>query len=69
MVHNAVCVESVSGLAYIFSTTMVISVFSTLMIMFRAALYPVQEAPALTPLSTCDSLELEPTGDVTDKSE
>jgi len=66
MVHNAVCVESVSGLAYIFSTTMVISVFSMLMIMFRAALYPVQEAPALTPLSTCDSLELEPTRDVTE---
>jgi len=71
MVHNAVCVESVNGLTYIFSTTMVISVFSMVMIMFRAALYPVQEAPILTPLSKCDSIEFDPTGIgvATDKSE
>ena len=43
-VHDAFCSQGVSGLTYIFSTTLVISVFSMIMIMFRAALYPVVEA-------------------------
>jgi enamine deaminase RidA (YjgF/YER057c/UK114 family) len=43
VVHSAVCVESVSGLRYIFASTMVISVFSSILVMLRAALYPVQE--------------------------
>lgn len=42
-VHRAFCEEGVSGLTYIFSTTLVISIFSMVMIMFRAALYPVKE--------------------------
>lgn len=42
-VHDAFCIEGVSGLTYIFSTTLVISVFSMVMIMFRAALYPIRE--------------------------
>jgi len=42
-VHDAFCVQGVSGLTYIFSTTLVISIFSMVMIMFRAALYPIKE--------------------------
>jgi hypothetical protein len=42
-VHQAFCVQGVSGLTYIFSTTMVIAIFSMVMIMFRAAMYPIKE--------------------------
>lgn len=45
-VHEAFCVEGVSGLKYIFSTTLFISIFSMVMIMFRAALYPIKESAA-----------------------
>ena len=41
--HQAFCVQGVSGLTYIFSTTMVIAIFSMVMIMFRAAMYPIKE--------------------------
>ena len=44
---TAFCVEGVSGLTYIFSTTLVISIFSMIMIMFRAALYSVKEPAAV----------------------
>ena len=42
-VHQAFCVQGVSGLTYIFSTTLVIAICSMLMIMFRAAMYPIKE--------------------------
>mmetsp|Transcript_10148 Transcript_10148/g.21980 ORF Transcript_10148/g.21980 Transcript_10148/m.21980 type:complete len:571 (+) Transcript_10148:153-1865(+) len=45
-VHQAFCVQGVSGLTYIFSTTLVISIFSMVMIMLRAALYPIKEPNA-----------------------
>jgi len=42
-VHKALCIEGVSGLKSIFTTTLIISIFSMIMIMFRAALYPIKE--------------------------
>jgi len=42
-VHNAFCVQGVGGINAIFYTTLVISIFSMCMIMFRAALYPIKE--------------------------
>jgi len=57
-VHEAFCVEGVSGLTYIFSTTLVISIFSMVMIMFRAALYPIKE-PYVQPVSRSeDTIEV-----------
>lgn len=41
-VHNAFCVDGVSGLSIIFSTTLAMAIFSMMMITFRAALHPVQ---------------------------
>ena len=41
----AMCLQGVNGLTWIFSTTLVISIFSMVMIMFRAALFPVKEYP------------------------
>ena len=38
----ALCIEGVGGLIWIFSTTLCLSIFSMIMIMFRAALYPVK---------------------------
>ena len=38
----AMCIEGVGGLTWIFSTALVLSIFSMIMIMFRAALYPVK---------------------------
>ena len=52
-VHQAFCVQGVTGLTYIFSTTLVISIFSMVMIMFRAALYPIKE-PDMQPVSKSD---------------
>ncbi|KAL7551454.1 hypothetical protein ACHAWF_014641 [Thalassiosira exigua] len=52
-VHQAFCVTGVSGLTYIFATTLVISVFSMVMIMFRAALYPSVE-PGVQPAQICE---------------
>ncbi len=45
-VHQAFCVEGVSGLAYIFIASLVVAIFSMVMIMLRAALYPIKEATA-----------------------
>mmetsp|Transcript_27906 Transcript_27906/g.48248 ORF Transcript_27906/g.48248 Transcript_27906/m.48248 type:complete len:202 (-) Transcript_27906:86-691(-) len=57
-VHKAFCVEGVSGLKYIFSTTLIISIFSMVMIMFRAALYPIKE-PYVQPVSRSeDTIEV-----------
>lgn len=54
--HQAFCVQGVSGLTYIFSTTIVIAIFSMVMIMFRAAMYPIKEPS--------DDLKLESEGEV-----
>lgn len=45
-VHSAFCLDGVSGMAYIFEASIVVAVFSMLMIMLRAAMYPVKEPAA-----------------------
>ena len=42
-VHKAFCTSGVDGLRTIFATMLAISIFSMIMIMFRAALYPIKE--------------------------
>jgi len=45
-VHQALCVEGVSGLAYIFMSALIVSIFSMIMITCRAALNPIIEPAA-----------------------
>lgn len=45
-VHQALCVEGVSGLAYIFMAALIVSVCSMVMITCRAALHPIIEPAA-----------------------
>lgn len=45
-VHEAVCIQGVSGLTWIFATTLTMAICSMMMLMFRAAMYPVREAPS-----------------------
>ena len=54
--HQAFCVQGVSGLTYIFSTTMVIAIFSMVMIMFRAAMYPIKEPSGDSKLESEDEV-------------
>ena len=49
-VHDAICVDGVGGLAWLFSTSLFLAIFSMVMIMFRAALYPVKR-PSVRPNS------------------
>lgn len=49
LVHDAVCIDSVSGIEAIFSTLLSIAVLSCCMLALRAALYPIQQS------ITCDS--------------
>eukprot|EP00581_Thalassiosira_minuscula_P014757 CAMPEP_0183720662 /NCGR_PEP_ID=MMETSP0737-20130205/13202_1 /TAXON_ID=385413 /ORGANISM="Thalassiosira miniscula, Strain CCMP1093" /LENGTH=593 /DNA_ID=CAMNT_0025950555 /DNA_START=49 /DNA_END=1830 /DNA_ORIENTATION=- len=42
-VHDALCAEGVTGITYIFSSALVIAIFSMVMVMLRAALYPIKE--------------------------
>ena len=59
-VHQAFCVQGVSGLSYIFGTTMVIAIFSMVMVMLRAAIYPIKEAkaPLVAAVSGADAMEV-----------
>lgn len=57
-VHEALCKQGVSGLTYIFSTTLVISIFSMVMIMFRAAIYPIKEPDAQPVSKSEDAVEV-----------
>jgi len=43
--HDALCIDGVSGLTALFSTTMFLSFFAMLMITFRAAMYPATQPP------------------------
>lgn len=45
-VHQALCVDGVSGLAYIFISSLIVAICSMAMIMLRAALYPIEEPTA-----------------------
>ena len=47
-VHDAICVEGVYGLTWLFSTSLLLSLFAMVMIMFRAGLYPVMRPLAET---------------------
>lgn len=44
-VHDAVCVEAVGGLTWLYTTSFSLAIFSMMMITFRAALYPVKRSP------------------------
>eukprot|EP00804_Cyclotella_cryptica_P028320 CCRYP_013192-RC/>CCRYP_013192-RC protein AED:0.03 eAED:0.03 QI:643/1/1/1/1/1/6/298/517 len=43
-VHDALCSSGVSGLSWIFFTTLTVAISSMMMMTFRAALYPIKEA-------------------------
>jgi len=49
-VHDAVCVQGVEGLTWLFSTSLFLTLFAMMMIMFRAALYPVKRPSERTDL-------------------
>jgi len=57
-VHKAFCAQGVSGLTYIFSTTIVMAIFSMVMIMFRAALYPIKEPSVKALPESGDAVEV-----------
>lgn len=57
-VHKALCIEGVSGLKSIFTTTLIISIFSMIMIMFRAALYPIKEPDVQSASSGENAMEV-----------
>jgi len=57
-VHKAFCTQGVSGLTYIFSTTIVMAIFSMVMIMFRAALYPIKEPSVKALPESGDAVEV-----------
>jgi len=46
VVHDAICIDGVDGLAWLFSTSLSLAVFAMTMITFRAALYPVKRPPS-----------------------
>lgn len=41
-VHDAVCTEGVDGLQWLFGTSVFLVIFSLLLFMFRAAMYPIK---------------------------
>ena len=53
-VHNALCLDGVGGLTWLFSTSIFLVVFSMIMIMFRAALYPIKRSASPVMLSSED---------------
>jgi len=53
-VHSALCLDGVGGLTWLFSTSIFLVVFAMIMIMFRAALYPVKRPASLGMLSSED---------------
>lgn len=42
-VHDALCKQAVAGMSWTFYTTLFIAIFSMVLIMTRAALYPIQD--------------------------
>jgi hypothetical protein len=45
IVHEAICVDGVEGLDWLFPTCLLLAIFAMLMLTFRAALYPVKRPP------------------------
>lgn len=56
-VHSAFCTDGISGLAYIFKASIVCAVFSMMMIVLRAAMYPVKEPTAAPSSEDLDIVE------------
>ncbi len=46
-IHEAFCKQAVAGMSWIFYTTLFIAIFSMVLIMTRAALYPIQDRNTL----------------------
>ena len=53
-VHQAFCNQAVAGMSWIFSTTLFIAIFSMVLIMTRAALYPIREWKDMRKSSTVE---------------
>ena len=45
-VHNAICVDGVGGLTWLFTSSFFLVMFAMIMLMFRAALYPAKRPAA-----------------------
>ena len=45
-VHNAICVDGVGGLTWLFTSSFFLVMFAMIMLMFRAALYPAKRPVA-----------------------
>lgn len=60
-VHNALCLDGVGGLTWLFSTSIFLVVFAMIMIMFRAALYPIKRpaSPVMYPEDVPDDATTE----------
>lgn len=58
-VHQAFCNQAVAGMSWIFSTTLVIAIFSMVLIMTRAALYPIRDRKDMPKFSSVEEDEME----------
>jgi hypothetical protein len=56
-VHSAFCSDGISGMAYIFEASIVCAVFCMMMIVLRAAMYPVKEPTAAPRSGDLDIVE------------
>lgn len=56
-VHSAFCSDGISGMAYIFEASIVCAVFCMMMIVLRAAMYPVIEPTAAPTSGDLDIVE------------
>ncbi len=57
-VHEALCTQAVAGMSWIFYTTLFIAIFSMVLIMTRAALYPIQDRDTLESIDEEDGIEV-----------
>jgi hypothetical protein len=57
-VHQALCEEAVAGMSWIFFTTLFLAIFSMLLLMFRAALYPISDFALPASSSDEDGIEV-----------
>ena len=57
-VHEAFCKEAVVGMQWIFFTTLFIAIFSMMLIMTRAALYPIRDRGVLKSIGGDDGNEV-----------
>lgn len=64
-VHQALCTQAVTGMSWIFYTTLFIGIFSMVLLMTRAALYPVHDRALPTLGSNEDEIEVVKNADQT----